>query len=686
MAVSGLTEASAGERLGRRGRQGGAAWLALAAAAALFATSLALRIWAQAGTPQSAELGEWTFAAAWLSFSVVGAVVVARHPGSRVGWMFCATGLLHGLWDVSDYAAAALAAPSGLVVSLEWVSSWLFIPAFTLPALALLRIPDDRLPSPGWGWLWRGGLVAMVVGIATSMTAPLIGDTASPPETWLEILLAAGATISDAALPVLLLGGTASLLVRYRHAERPGRQQLKWLLISVLAVLAAMVVSGLLAELGMEHAVVHAFLNAVTVVALPLGAGLGILRYGLFEVDLVLNRTIVYALASALLAVLYVVGVGLFGVQFEQSTGLLATLVVTSFVAVVIHPLRDRVQAGVDRLMFGERRNPYAVVTRLGEQLEHNRSGDDVLPDVATAVAKALRLPYVSIELREGGDVRPPAVHGTATPHVLKVPLVHAGEQIGALIIGQRSRTEAFTHAERQLFANLARQLGVATQAVRLRRELQDANRQLVAAREEERRRIRRDLHDGLGPSLAGVALSLRAARAAVAADPSRTEELLDSSHHQLSELIAEVRRLVYELRPPTLDELGLVEAVREQAMRLAIHETPGQQIRVNIDGSTVFGPLPAAVELAAFRIVVEATTNVVRHAKASRCDIRLGRNEATLAIEVVDDGTGLPGDLRPGVGMTSMRERAQELGGTLEITPVSSGGTRVQVRLPVVS
>jgi signal transduction histidine kinase len=239
-----------------------------------------------------------------------------------------------------------------------------------------------------------------------------------------------------------------------------------------------------------------------------------------------------------------------------------------------------------------------------------------------------------------------------------------------------------------RLLRNIARQAGTAVHAVRLTVDLQRSRQQLITAREEERRRLRRDLHDGLGATLAALNLEAAALRRSIRSDPPRAEALVDEFRRDIRATIEDIRRLVYELRPPTLDQLGLVEAVRAQAAQCGRADEQGDLVlQINVDAPEALPPLPAAVEVAAFRIAQEALTNVVSHARAQQCTVRLEMKDG-LIIEVVDDGVGvgLVNGRRPnsGLGLLSMRERAEELGGSCLVEPVAGGGTRVLASLPL--
>jgi signal transduction histidine kinase len=249
----------------------------------------------------------------------------------------------------------------------------------------------------------------------------------------------------------------------------------------------------------------------------------------------------------------------------------------------------------------------------------------------------------------------------------------------GELLLGPRAGEESFSPADQRLLEDLARQADAAVHAVRLTSDLQHSRERLVTAREEERRRLRRDLHDGRGPTLGSLPLKLDVAGDLLESDRAAARELLSGLKSQARSAVADIRRLVYELRPPALDELGLVGAVREAAAQCGADGLP-----VSVEAPEELPPLPAAVEVAAYRITQEAMTNVVRHAGANRCEVRIALDDATLRLEVADDGRGIGGDRGTGVDLNSMRERAEELGGRSIIESLPEGGTRVRASLPL--
>jgi signal transduction histidine kinase len=344
--------------------------------------------------------------------------------------------------------------------------------------------------------------------------------------------------------------------------------------------------------------------------------------------------------------------------------------------------------------MYGERDDPYVVLSRLGQRLEGTLAPEAVLPTVVATVREVLRLPYVAIYLKhdldafkivaesasptlrsEGEALRVPGMESDG----MCAPLVHQGETVGYIVLGPRAPGEAFSPTDRRLLDDLARQAGVAVHAVRLTADLQRSRERLVTAREEESRRLRRDLHDGLGSQLAALHLRAGTLRGVIPHDLAAADAGVVELQAEIRAAIADIRRLVYELRPPALDELGLAGALRG----LAAQCTAADGLQVRLDVPEQLPPLPAAVEVAAYRIAQEALTNVVRHARAHTCEIRLMLAD-DLRLEIKDDGIGLSPEPHAGVGLRSMHERAAELGGTWAVETASGGGARVRVRLPL--
>ncbi len=553
--------------------------------------------------------------------------------------------------------------------------------------------------SPTWGMLVA---IARFLGIVClSLFSYLFPDGRFAP-SWIRFVALMGllvqvpdtffpgSPLSFSHLPRLLVFALflASLacpvvvqVYRYRRVSNAGqRQQTKWvvfgLTVTIVGFLGLLLLTATLLPAQKNNGVL---VQSIIVSAyylffllIPLSIGFAILRYRLWDIDIIINRTLVYGGLTVSITSLYVLVVVSLGTLLRAQGNLLLPLLATGLIAVLFQPLRERLQRAINRLMYGERDAPYTVISRLGQRLEATLAPEAVLPTIVETVAQALKLPYAAISLQQEGEFAIVASYGPAQNGLLHLPLSYQSEQVGELLLAPRAPGETFTPADRGLLNDLARQAGIAAHAVRLTidlqrltGELQQSRTQLVTAREEERRRLRRDLHDGLGSMLASLNWRAGAIRTLLARDPAEALTLVTEQQSTIRSAIADIRRLVYELRPPSLDELGLVEAIREQTA----HYGTQQGIRVEQGGTNgldieVLAPdslpvLPAAVEVATYRIVQEALVNVTRHAHARRCIICLSLEDGLLQVEITDDGVGLPEPLRAGVGWLSMHERA---------------------------
>ena len=563
-----------------------------------------------------------------------------------------------------------------------WPTSLLHFLGSASFGLFLYVFPDGRFVPRWTRWV-------ALVWIAWQIPKYWFPDS-SDPEAW-SSWLALG--VWAVALGTVVY----SQAYRYRHVSNAAqRQQVKWVVfgvsvallvflgtnVAMTAVAPDTLSAGTLAMLLAGAALTHAAL-----ILIPLSIGVAILRYHLWDIDFIINRTLVYGTLTAGVVGLYILVVGGLGEILRGRGNLLLSLLATGVAAVLFQPLRNRLQRAVNHLTYGERDEPYEVLSRLGERLEATLAPEAVLPIAVRTVREALRVPYAAIELEREGAPVTAASAGAPVPDTLDLPLVYGGEKLGRLVLGRRAGEHDFSPADRRLLGDLVRQVGVAAHAVRLTDEalrlsadLQRSRGRLITAQEEERRRLRRDLHDGLGPQLASLTMAAEAARDLIPDDPDRAKDLLGNLIEQAQAAVADVRRLVYELRPPALDALGLIGALRAQAA----HQEYGG-LRISIHEPEQLPPLPAAVEVAAYRIVLEALNNAARHADARNCEVRLVLDEEAgeLRVEVIDDGKGIASDHRTGVGLSSMRERAVELGGSFEVGAMASGGTRVRASLP---
>ncbi|WP_309121721.1 histidine kinase [Paenibacillus sp.] len=414
----------------------------------------------------------------------------------------------------------------------------------------------------------------------------------------------------------------------------------------------------------------------------PFAFGAGALERSGEQEHASLQKAVFVTVLGFVVVLLYAVAVGAVGALLRERDPL-ASMIATGVVAVSFHPLYTRLRRGANRLVYGEPESPYETMSRLVERLEGAAARPSAMwAAVAEGVAASLRLPYAAIALRRPtGEEYERAEYGSRGREGLRIeelPLTWNGDSLGALELGTTGPRPRMTPETESLLRHLGRQVSAAAHTVRLAEEVAASRERIVTAREEERRRLGRDLHDGLGAELAGALLRIDAIADRFEGDPELRDRFADAQRG-IADAIREVRRLAYSLRPPTLDEFGLAFAVRELALRC---EQPS--LRVEVEAPERLPPMTAAAETAAYRIVQEALANALRHAGADRVTIALRWRDG-LEATVEDDGRGLgPAPRAAGVGIRSMRERAEELGGAFELTAGRGGrGTRVRVVLP---
>ncbi len=634
--------------------------------------------------------------------------MVALRPRNPVGWCFFVTGAMFtvGL-AAGQYAIAGLVTDPGSLPAAQfalWLQTWVYQPALIpFSVLMPLYFPDGRPPSSKWRPVVAAALVLMVITGVLSALKP--GDTHLldvPMDnpfglTALSDLGPIGDFLPGVLWLSLMLASTTSLFVRFRRGPEVERKQIAWLAYAIALTAVAFLVDAVVAAVAPEIYPQVFVVVQVLPVVVPIAATVAILRYRLFDIDRLINRTLLYVVLTICVIGIYITVVSGLGSVFDGAQGAPAlSLLATGIVAVLFAPLRDRLQGFVDRWVYGDRVDPRRALTMLGRRLESSLPPESVLPTVASTVADALHVPYAAVQVisrNEFDDVgfRTAAEHGTPPPEdaqLITVPLSYAGAQVGRLVLAGRHRTIDLSASDRRVLRDLGSQIGIALhatqserQAVRFAEDLQRSRERLVTAREEERRRIGRDLHDGLGPQLAGLTMTLEAARDLIQTDPAHAEQLLAGLLEEADLAVAQVRRISHELRPPALDALGLIGALRS-------HATGRHRVPVSIEAPAELSALPAAVEAVAYLIVLEALRNVDVHSGASACQLTLCVDEPprsrALRIRIEDDGVGIPADVQPGVGLVSMRERAAEVGGSLRFTPGRVSGTTVKAVLPL--
>lgn len=626
--------------------------------------------------PPSAWFGYWPFnVGTAIGFSLAGFAIVRRQHTNLIGWLFLAGAIGNGLAGAGvSYAAYDILVRQGSLPGADLAAGltfWAWIPLPASIAFTLALFPDGRPLTPRWKpllYLLGAGFALWALGGATTTFA------AMDPPPWAQGLrnpfeLQFGAQLGQVGNLLVLVGVAAaalSLLLRFRRSHGEERQQLKWLALALVPLVATFVSFG------------NVWVSAVAVAVFVLPIALAILKYRLYELDLVVNRALVYSALSASVVAVYVAVVGAAGLLASGQRLNIVSVLATLAAALLALQLRQRLQRLVDRLLYGRRREPLSVVSTLARRLESAGTPEDLLRGAVGELAEALKLDGLEARLADGQVA---ASHGQMGADTVRTPLIHQGLTIGELVATPR-RGENLSPRDQRFLQDLAPQLAVALHALRLTADLQRSRERLVFVQEEERRRIRRDLHDSLGPTLTAVAFQADAARNLVERDPRTAIQLLGELRTEVSSAISEIRRLVDGLRPPALDEVGLVEALRQQAGRFAEARQDGS-LAVEVSAPGGVHGLPAAIEVAAYRIAAEAINNAARHAHASRCCVRLSAGEA-LELEVVDDGSGWQPGARAGMGLASMRERAEELGGTLVLSAAPGGGSRVLASIPL--
>lgn len=637
------------------------------------------------------------------AFALIGGLIVIYRPRNPIGWlaMWQAFGLSAVFLGASYVACGAAGQLTDrLALSLLPYAAWLWysdlfsaiVPMFVLIPMLF---PTGRFLTRRWAWVTAASLgVYFVTRIAMGLLPDFSQDNSfghsaalnnpfgleALPDWWYPFF-------RNASLLVVLglsFAAIASLVLCFRRSEGDERQQMKWLTYflatAVVVQLLVFELAGALFYPQIFQTIWYESIVLLVFVGYPVIIGVAIFKFRLYDIDLIINHTLVYGALTAILIAVYALIVSGLGLLFHDEDNFPASLLAAGVIAVLFQPLHIRLQTAANRWLFGERDDPARLLTRLTNQLAVADSSASLLSSLVETVAVSLKLPFVALWLRQrDGQFDLAAQTGQQPNHVVTVPLMHQQDVIGRLVVAPRSPGEALSAGDHQLLTAIARLTATTARTIQLTGEVQEARVRTVSALEEERRRLRRDLHDGLGPVLASQGLKLAAARQLLREKPDVAERLLDEVMGQGENTVAEVRRLVYALRPPTLDELGLVEAIREHVE--TVSSTASLQIRVNTPAS--LPEIPAAIEVAAFRVVQEALNNVIRHAEARHCTITINFEEG-LQICVQDDGLGLPADARSGVGLQSMRERAAEVGGVCRIETGAGGGVIVRLSLPL--
>lgn len=623
-------------------------------------------------------------AAALISL-VLASVLFLKRPNEGMALFLSYFLLVHGIVVAGPLASLEFFWPGLSTLVWNVIAPILFAPLM----VAFLSIfPNGRFVPHRTRWL-------VIMSLLYAPFSSLLFNASSFPSSVMLYII--GALFWFA----LIFTGFYAQIYRYRHISNPTqRQQTKWVVYGfTLAILIAFLITArdlsvdrLAMELPFRWLAPLGSLGwPLAIAAIPISLTFAVMRYRLYDIDIIINRTLVYGVLTVSVVAIYALSVGALSVLFQAQGNLIIALLATGLVAVLFQPLRERLQGAVNRLFYGQRNDPLAMLSQLGQRLEAAMPPEIVLPTLVKTISQTLKLPYVAIRLRRGDGFKIAAQCGdNNVEDAIRIPLYYQGETVGQLIVGPRQPGELFSQADRQLLENIAHQAGPSAYAVQLTEDLRQSRVRLVTAREEERRRFRRDLHDGLGPILASQGLKMAAVSQLIDDDPDKARQLLEALAAQNEATVAEIRRLVYELRPAALDDLGLVGAVRDFATGLKGGTQASPRLKVDVQAPAGGLPtLPAAIEVAAYRIATEGLTNIARHARARHAEVSfvlsVANHTRKLHLEIIDDGIGLPESPRAGVGLISMRERAEEVGGHLLIESSPGQGTHVVADLPLV-
>lgn len=683
---------------GRQGRSGALAWGVFGLAVSLMVIGEGLHL-ATLSAPATVGYGvrgiEVVIA---VPVAITGLIVARRRPDNPIGWLQLASSVLLGLNLFTEAYAVAVVYQGWDLPAAElmaWTLNWLWIVFIGLLAIfVLLLFPTGALPSRRWrpvAWL---GAIGMAVGtIAIALTdGPLENFEA------IDNPIGVGGFGPDQSSPLLspfllaILLATASLFVRLRGARGEVRQQLKVMLYAAVLCAVALLVNGAVEGVfgtAVDTSGVRVIQGLVVIGlgAIPVAAGIAVLRHGLYEIDVVISKTLVYGLLAAFITVIYAVVVAGASAIAGTSDNRWLPLVAAALVAVAFQPARERVQRVADRLVYGDRASPYEVLASFSSQIGTTFATEDQLAEMARLLGEGTGAVRADVHLVVSGEERPGATWPPDAPAGLepdlRVPVVHQGEQLGVLAVA-KSRNDPLTAQDEKLTVDLAAQAGIALRNVGLTRELlarveelRASRQRLVTAQDEERRRIERDLHDGAQQQLVALKIKLGLARMQAEDEgaPETAAQLADLAA-EAGEALQTLRDLAHGIYPPLLAADGLVAALEGHARK--------SSLPVEVEADDRGRRYPAEVEVAAYYCCLEALQNASKYAEATSVCVELRAVDDALEFAVRDDGRGFDaGQMAAGAGVRNMTDRVDALAGTLDIESAPGRGTTVRGRLP---
>ena len=660
-------------------------------------------------------LSDLGFISAFAMFPVIGYVLATRRPENSLGWLMLGIGVFFGVTAVASELGAYLIhsgdRDAGLVLVAFDQPSW--VPIVVLPVTFLLLLfPDGHLPSPRWRWFaWALGVALTVVFFAILLDpAPMeespVPDVANP--IGIEALspILEVAQILIIAIPIGVLGSLTALVLRFRRSTGVERLQLRWLLTAA-AIVAVLYSGAMFASLGSSwggqgDAAWLTWVQNVVILSfalIPLAIGVSVLRYRLFDIDVVINRALLFGALAVFITLVYVaVVVGVGAIVGSQASPVLSAAA-AAIVALAFQPLRRWAQRFADRLVYGKRATPYEVLSEFSERVGQTYASEELLPRMArvlgegTSAARADVWVRVGDELRseatwpDGAEALPPqpastAEHDAVGSASMFVPVRHRGELLGALSIDKRPG-ETLAATEQKLVRDLAAQAGLVMRNAGLTEELMDSiaqlrtsRQRLVTAQDEERRKLERNLHDGAQQQLVALTVKLGLLERLVERDPDQARTTAAQLQQDATDALEELRDLARGIYPPLLADQGLVAALQSQARK--------SPVPVTVQGDGI-GRYAREAEAAVYFSCLEALQNVAKYASASQVTVSLADGDGTLRFDVTDDGVGF--DTRSssyGTGLQGIADRLAALDGSIEVRSGVGDGTTVRGTIPV--
>jgi signal transduction histidine kinase len=633
-----------------------------------------------------------------LAFALMGGLLALRRPENPIGWIFLAAALLSGVQVLAqEYTVFALAEGNvrGARIS-NWIDGFIWVPiSGSVAIFVTVLFPTGRLPSRRWRWVpWIGALGILVFTAAFTVSTETDFGLPNPFFELSPDVLGPLFGLGSSLYLIGVMGSLASLVVRFRRSQGDERLQLRWFATAV-GLLALFLTLAFIAEFltpdleGFKRTVAAGAI--LSFVAIPIATGVAVLKYRLYDIDIVINRAVVVGALGAFITVVYVGIVVGVGTLVGSGGGIVLPGVAAAVVALAFQPARRRAQYLANRLVYGERATPFEVLTAFSERVATTYAAEDVLPRMARILGEGTGATRAEVWLRAGDTLRRAAAWpedaGSASvplrdgglpelPEAERaVPVRDQGRLLGALAL-TKARGEAITPAEDRLLANLASQASLVLRNVQLVEDLRASRQRIVAAQDEERRRLERNIHDGAQQQLVALSVKARLLRSMARKDPAKVEELAGQLQAESTDALDNLRDLARGIYPPLLADKGLAAALEAQARKVPF------PVQVEPNG---VGRYPAEAEATAYFCVLEALQNAAKYAEASTAIVRLSHEDGHLVFTVTDDGRGFDPETTPrGSGLQNMADRLEALGGSVGIESKPGRGTTVTGRLPV--